>query len=43
MIIKKYYNQLKIYKEAIEEALEKEVIEIYIYSLYLNKEIKLEI
>ena len=43
LLVKKYYNQLKIYKEAIEEALEKKVTEIYIYSLYLNKEIKLEI
>lgn len=42
ILVKKYYNQLKIYKEAIQEALQKEVTEVYIYSLYLNKEIKLE-
>lgn len=38
-LVDKYYNQLKIYKEALEEALNKTVTEVYIYSLYLNKEI----
>jgi len=41
LLVKKYYSQLKIYKEALEEALGKEVVEVYIYSLYLNKEIKI--
>ena len=39
-LIKKYYVQLKLYKKALEEGLEKEVSEVYIYSLYLGKEIK---
>ncbi len=42
-LIKKYYNQLKIYKQALEEALNKKVEEIYIYSLYLNKELKINV
>ena len=41
ILIKKYKNQLKIYKQALEEALDKKVEEVYIYSLYLNKEIKI--
>lgn len=41
LLVKKYYSQLKIYKEALEEAFGKEVVEVYIYSLYLNKEIKI--
>ena len=43
MLIKKYYNQLKIYKEALEDALNKTVKEIYIYSIYLNKEIQVDL
>ena len=42
-LVKKYYNQLKIYKQALEEALNKHVENVYIYSLYLNKEIKINI
>ena len=42
ILIKKYQNQLKIYKKALEEALNKKVEEVYIYSLYLNKEIKID-
>ena len=38
-LIKKYSKQLEIYKLALEEALSKKVEEVYIYSLYLNKEI----
>lgn len=37
----KYKIQLEIYKKALEEALQKPVKEVYIYSIYLNKEIKL--
>lgn len=40
-LIKKYENQLKIYKTALEEALDKKVEDVYIYSLYLNKELKI--
>ena len=43
VLIDRYSNQLKIYKKALEEALEKKVTETYIYSLYLNKEIKMYI
>ena len=38
-LIEKYKPQLKIYKKAIEEALNKNVEKLYIYSVYLNKEI----
>lgn len=39
-LINKYRIQLELYKKALEEGLEKVVSETYIYSLYLNKEIK---
>ena len=42
-LVNKYLNQLKIYKEALEEALDKKVSEVYIYSLYLDKEIEVKI
>ena len=42
-LVNKYLNQLKIYKEALEEALNKKVSEVYIYSLYLDKEIEVKI
>lgn len=42
-LIKKYEKQLKIYKEALEKAFDLKVEEIYIYSLYLNKEIEVKI
>lgn len=38
-LIEKYKTQLAIYKKAIEEALNKNVEKVYIYSVYLNKEI----
>jgi ATP-dependent helicase/nuclease subunit A len=41
-LILKYSNQLEIYKNALEEAINKKVSEMYIYSLYLNKEIKIK-
>ena len=40
-LITKYRNQLELYKKALEESLKKEVKNTYIYSVYLNKEIKL--
>ncbi len=43
LLVEKYKKQLKIYKNAIESALNLNVSEVYIYSLYLNKEIKMEI
>lgn len=42
-LIKKYKIQLELYKKAVEEAVSKPVSEIYLYSLYLNKEIKVQI
>jgi len=39
-LIEKYVGQLTLYKQAIEEATSKKVTEVYIYSTYLNKEIK---
>ena len=41
LLVNKYQNQLNIYKKALEEALDKKVEDVYIYSLYLNKEIKI--
>ncbi len=38
-LVIKYKNQLKIYKEALENALDLKVRKTCIYSLYLNKEI----
>ena len=38
-LVEKYEPQLKLYARAIEEALNKKVEKVYIYSTYLNKEI----
>ena len=38
-LINRYNVQLKIYKKALEEYLNKEVSKVFIYSLYLNKAI----
>ena len=38
-LIEKYSKQLELYKKALEEALDKKVSSIYIYSTCLNKEI----
>ena len=40
-LILKYKKQLDLYKKALEEGICKKVKEVYIYSLYLNKEILL--
>ena len=40
-LIQKYDNQLKLYKKALEDALNRKVDKIYIYSTYLDKEIKI--
>ena len=40
-LINKYKTQIKTYKKAIEQAAGKTVDNCYIYSLYLNKEIKI--
>ena len=39
-LIKKYQKQLEIYKKALEAATEKKVEEVCIYSIYLQKEIR---
>lgn len=41
-LIEKYKVQLEIYKKALEESLNTKINEIYIYSIWLNKEIKIE-
>ena len=41
ILIEKYKVQLKLYKKALEEALQKKVDKIYIYSTYLEKEIEI--
>ena len=40
-LIKKYNNQLQLYKKALESSLNKKVDKVYIYSTYLGKEIKI--
>ena len=40
-LIEKYKVQLELYKEALEKGTGKKVEDVYIYSLYLNKAIKL--
>ena len=39
--VKKYSKQLELYKEALEEALNKKVKKVYIYSVYLEKTIEI--
>ncbi len=36
-LLEKYADQLKIYKKALEESLNRKVDKVYIYSVYLNK------
>lgn len=40
-LIEKYKVQLEIYKKALEESLKEKVKHVYIYSIYLNKEIEI--
>ena len=40
-LVNKYYTQLKLYKKALEEGLGKDVTEVYIYSIFLEKEIRI--
>ena len=42
-LIEKYKEQLKLYARAMEAALKRPVNEIYIYSTYLDKEIKVKL
>ena len=39
LLVAKYLKQIQIYKEALENALNRKVDRTYIYSVYLNKEI----
>lgn len=41
-LINEYSKQLEIYKKALEQAINKKVDKVYIYSLYLNKNIEYE-
>jgi len=43
VLIEKYKKQLALYKRALEDGLNLNVKEVYIYSLYLNKEILVEV
>lgn len=40
-LVKRYQTQLSYYKKALEQMTHKPVAEVYIYSLYLEKEIKI--
>ena len=40
-LVNRYRNQLELYKRALEKALNKKVYKVYIYSVYLEKEIEL--
>ena len=40
-LVNRYRNQLELYKDALEKALNKKVYKMYIYSVYLEKEIEL--
>ena len=40
-LIQKYKKQLELYKKALEEALNKKVYKMYIYSTYLDREIEI--
>ena len=40
-LVKKYKKQLELYREALEKAYKKQVKNTYIYSVYLNKVIKI--
>ena len=42
-LIGKYKEQLNIYKRALEQALNKKVEQVYLYSIYLDKEIFVEL
>lgn len=41
-LLQKYSTQLKIYKDALEKSLHREVDRVYIYSTYLSSEIELK-
>lgn len=43
ILVEKYNRQLKLYKDALEQALKKKVEKVGIYSLYLNKFIEMKI
>ena len=42
-LVNKYKEQLNLYKQALEEALHRKVDKVYIYSVYLEKEIEVKI
>ena len=41
-LIDKYINQLNLYKRALEESMNKKVDKIFIYSVYLEKELEID-
>lgn len=40
-LVEKYKEQLRLYKRALEQAMKKKVDEVYIYSVYLDREIEI--
>ena len=42
-LVEKYKVQLDLYKQALEEALNKKIDEIYIYSIYKNETINIDL
>lgn len=40
-LVEKYISQLELYKQALEESLQRKVDKTYIYSVYLGKEIEI--
>ena len=41
-LVEKYKEQLYLYKDALEKALNRKVDRMWIYSLYLNESIEIE-
>ena len=40
VLVEKYYEQLKLYKKALEESIGRNVDKVYIYSVWLGKAIE---
>ncbi len=37
----RYYNQLSLYKKALEKSMKRKIMKMYIYSTTLNKEVEI--
>ena len=42
-LVEKYKVQLKIYKDALRNSLDRKIEDVFIYSVYLEKEIKIDV